>query len=259
MTAGVWFHRCCLVYSIKIFSIHNRRIAPADFLKLAAVDDEMDGGFDLKIMDGEFLADFGEQGFVGKLHGATEGVAEKFACELAQEDVPAGGHQILAQSLQTFDFRAVLDFGLGVDRAVREIDRATATDGVEAFKGEAKGVDPIVAMRAAFVGTVFLSELAHGQGVGGFLLRQTRNVLGRAGEFVTQEGFGDPVAAQDWAGARGTGLFRQRGGLPEDAAASVRLEAVDAPLLFATHAGNAVMIGEGFVEESVDGIEDVPE
>jgi hypothetical protein len=86
---------------------------------------------------------------------------------------------------------------------------------------------------------VSLDELALGEVRRG-LLRAKWARLWADGQFVTEDDLAEPSAAQDGAVARSSGLFGERGGEAEDAAAALSVEAVDAlPFAFRNRSHSA--------------------
>ena len=84
-----------------------------------------------------------------------------------------------------------------------------------------------MAAGAALVAAVALGELAFGEACGGFF-RQHGHAFGRDGQFVAENDLTEPGAAQDRAGARGSGLLGKCGGESKDASAALVTQAVDA-------------------------------
>lgn len=136
----------------------------------------------------EVAGDHGvEEGLVGELDAATEGVAEELAAEVTEEITAACGEEVGAEVCEAADGSAVWEVGAG-------IGSSGAADGVEALKGEAVGVDALVAADAVGVAAVTLDELALGEVCGGFL-GQGGDAFGWCGQFVTEDDFTEPGAA----------------------------------------------------------------
>ena len=117
-----------------------------------------------------------------------------------------------------------------------------------------------MAANALRVAAVFLGELTHGERFRRLVFRKLRHTLGRTRQLFAEQHFTKPVAAQDRAGARRAGLFRQRCGLRQDAAARKLLHAVHAPPVVAAaelHVRNAIVLREVGIQERVIRIEDV--
>ena len=79
---------------------------------------------------------------------------------------------------------------------------------------------------------MLFDQLADRQtGQGGFVRRQRRHVFRRTRQPLAQQNFGNPIAAQDRAGARSARLLGERGRLGQDSTPGKPLHAVDpAPL-----------------------------
>src|SRR5206468_12828765 len=124
------------------------------------------------------------------------------------------------------------------DWPVAEVALAASADGVEAFERKAEGIDPLVANVTARVGAVLLGKLTHSEIFRGFVVGQAGYIFRRFGQLVAEKHFGNPVAAQNWAGARGAGLFGENGCLAEDSPTGEFLHAGHPPPLLAIHIGN---------------------
>ena len=121
--------------------------------ELAAVDDIEHGGGELAVVLLERGLHVQEQGLVAR-HGLTaQGVAEELAAELCV-DVGFVLFEVVAQTGEALEFGAVLELAGVVDLAAGFIRDAEATDGVEAFKGEAERIDALMADGAGGIGAV---------------------------------------------------------------------------------------------------------
>jgi len=111
---------------------------------------------------------------------------------------------------------------------------AGATDGVEAFEREAKRIDALMAASALRIAAVALDQLKLDEALRSFL-GEHRHALWRTRQLFAEDHFAEPVAAQDRAGACGSGLLRQRGGEAEHPAAALRAQAIHALPVLAFH------------------------
>src|SRR5947199_2751111 len=78
-----------------------------------------------------------------------------------------------------------------------------------------------------------------------------RDVLGRPRQFLAEQHFANPVAAQDGTGARRTRLLSQSCRKPQDAAAVVLPNSLRAPPVWARNSLNAVELRQAVVDECV--------
>ena len=193
-------------------------ISTAHFTELRAADDQLDGGADVVIAGFELGEHGSNQRLVGELHAASEGVADQLAAELTEEIIAAVLEQVTAQAVETIDTGAVWQNDL-------RIGFASASDGVEAFKGKAEGIDAAVAASAVGIGAVLLDELAFGETFGR-LLGENGHAFGWNGQLLAEHDLAEPRTAQDAAGARGTGLLRECGSEAQDAAATLRADVI---------------------------------
>ena len=191
-------------------------IFTAHFAELRTADDQPDGGTDVVIAGFELGEHGSDQRLVRKLHAAPQGIADQFSAELTEEIIAAFVEQVTAQAVESIDTGAVWqnDLRVGFTRA---------PDGVEAFKGEAEGIDAAVAGSAVGIGTVLLNELTLGETFGR-LLGENGHAFGWNGKLLAEHHFAEPCTAQDAAGARSSGLLRECGREAEDAASVLLLD-----------------------------------
>lgn len=178
------------------------KILPTHLAELRAADDQIDQSAKAKVGLHHLL----NQRLVGELQAAAKGLAEEFAAELAGEVIAALREKVVAQVIESID-------GGAIGQNSFRIRFTSAADGVEAFQSEAQGSDALVAAHAVLIAAMSLNELAFGEVGGSF--------FGRRRQFFAEDDLGEPGAAQDGAVARGSGLFGERGGEPEDAAATL--------------------------------------
>ena len=195
----------------------------------------------------------GDQRLVGELHAASERVAEELAAELAEEVLAARGCEVGAEAVEALDGGAVWQVRAGVNREPGRILAAGAADGIETLQRKTERIDPPVASGAFFVAAVTFDELALGES-GGRFLGQDGHAFRRTRQFLTEDDFAEPVAAQDGTGARGAALFREGAGKSEDASTALRANAIDAPPVIPFRI-EAVMLRERPVHERVIRIE----
>ena len=168
--------------------------------------------------------------------------------------------QIPPQPGRAFEHGAVEDLGPGLDDPSAEIPLTESAHRIERFQREPVGIDPTVAARALWIRTVFLGELPHGELFERFVLRQTRHILRRLGQFLAKDHLANPITPENGAGARGTRLTRQGGRLSENATARDRAQPrhpfpfVGSSEAHRRHSIEACQIG---VQEGVVGVEDV--
>lgn len=88
--------------------MRDHKIPPPHLAELRAEEDGFEGGGDFEVVGFE-LGDHGfDQGLVGELDAAAEGITEEFSTELAEEVIATRGEQIGAQAVETFEGGAIL-------------------------------------------------------------------------------------------------------------------------------------------------------
>ena len=85
-----------------------------------------------------------------------------------------------------------------------------------------------MASSAVRIRAVLLDELAFGETFGR-LLGENGHAFGWNGKLLAEHHFAEPSPAQNAAGARGSGLLRERGSKTEDTTAALRAEVIHAP------------------------------
>ena len=157
-------------------------LRPPDFTELRALHDCFHRNADAVVVLWQFLHDFIEEGLIGELHFAAQGVTEELLTEVAKEGLPAIVEKVGAESVEAIDRFPVREFRLGISH------RAAATDGVVAFERKAVGIDPVVTLGAGGIGTVPCDEFTFGEPLGNSV-GKLRNILGRLGKALAQESF----------------------------------------------------------------------
>ena len=113
-----------------------------------------------------------------------------------------------------------------------------------------------MADRALRVAGMLLHQLPHRQTFqGGFVRRQRRHVLRRTRQTLAEQNFGNPIAAQDRAGAQSAGLLGEGGRLAQDSTPGKPLHAVDPAPLVSADPRNPVMRGQGLVQKCMVRVE----
>ncbi len=236
-------------------SLDSRSRGP-EFRGIAAAEDGFQRGVDPVIPGFQLGLHVGQQRFVGELHLAAERIAQQFAAELPEERVAPDGEQIVSQTVDIGELGAVHNLDLGVDRSAAQVFFAAPADGVEAFQGKAEGVDALVADRALRVAGMLLDQLPDRQaGHGAFVRRQRRHVFWRARQALAEQHFGNPIAAQDGAGARRARLFGKGGRLAQDPPPGEPFHFVDPAPGLSADPRNPVMRGQGLVQKRMVRVE----
>ena len=120
-------------------------LSPPDSPELRTLDNHIDDRRKTVAVFREPLLHFGEQRFIRELHFPSEGVAQQFAAELAEDGLTTLLQEVFPQALQTVDLTSVGKVRAGVDGSAGEITLTAAADGIKALQREAERVDPLVA------------------------------------------------------------------------------------------------------------------
>src|SRR5437899_3237811 len=85
-----------------------QHVSAADFAELPAQDDRLDRGADSIIAGLQLGAHLAQERFVGQLDRATQRIAEEFSAKLPLESIAPLGRQIITQSFDAIELRAIL-------------------------------------------------------------------------------------------------------------------------------------------------------
>src|SRR5262245_5956541 len=91
---------------------------------------------------------------------------------------------------------------------------------IVSFKRITIRIDAPMAAKTFRIPAMLLGQLTDGEGLGGLIFGETGHLFWRTGQLFAQEHFAYPIAAEDRAGPRCAGLFGERGGVAENAAAA---------------------------------------
>jgi hypothetical protein len=86
------------------------------------------------------------------LDRSPQGVPEQFATELPDEGIATLRQEVIAQAIESIEFRAIQHFRLGFNRPIRQIAIPMAADGVETLQGKAVRIDAKVLDGSEFDG-----------------------------------------------------------------------------------------------------------
>ena len=125
-------------------------------------------------MRSEVIGESAEEGFVGELDRAPEGVAEELLTEVANKGIAAFLQEVATQAVETTDGCSVGERGGGVPPLPE------AANGVEGFEGETVGIDAVVTLGTGRIRTVLLDQGADRETYGD-LVREGGDILGGLG------------------------------------------------------------------------------
>ena len=199
------------------------------------------------------------QRLVGQCHRPAQGVAEQPRQNSRDNHVFLSGQQISAQARRCpSNSVPSLSFGLRIHRPPPRSLSRNRPIGIVVLQGEAERIDAHMADGALGDADVLLDHLPHGQAAVAFFLRQARHV-GRRARAASRRATSRPPscrAAPDWSAmprlawsARSPAPGCRRGRISCTPSTRRHCGPVDA--------GDAVVLGQRFVEERVIGVEDL--
>lgn len=224
-------------------------------MKRQANDDLLDEGVEAVAGVGQFGGDAIDDGFVGALEAAAEGVDQELFGEAAEE-------RLAAVKQQLFEFAGAVEFSGagqsagGVDGCLA-IEVAPFADGIKIFEAEAEGIHAAVATGTGGILAMGFHLHAEGEAAIALGLLKRGDGRGRRRGRRVEEIFEDPAAAQNRGGAGGVTGSSEHAGMGEDAAAAPGGGHVDATEFGPDDAGNAIEACQAFIEKGVRSRQDV--
>src|ERR1043165_5083527 len=140
---------------LRIFSTPN-------IPELRALHNPLDGPLDAIIVLRQVGSQIGQKRPIRQLDRSPQGVPEQFATELPDEGIATLREQVIAQPIESIEFRAIQHFRLRFDGPIRQIAITMPANSIETFQGKAVGINPNMAACAAGIGAMLLDQLPDG-------------------------------------------------------------------------------------------------